>query len=102
MPGKCSICDHSLGKFDKKEVSTACGHTFHYECAEERAIKKKKTDCPTCEKSSALVMQYRVCIEKALIGTISTIKNHPNMYVNVFFIVLIMCDEFSQCIIARE
>jgi hypothetical protein len=50
---KCSLCKGSLGKDNKKEVTTSCKHTFHRECAEQ-FIKSKSNDCPTCNKISAL------------------------------------------------
>jgi hypothetical protein len=51
---KCSICQKSLGKADKKEVTTSCKHTFHRGCAEEQLVKSKSNDCPSCKKKSAL------------------------------------------------
>jgi hypothetical protein len=54
LAGKCSICQKSLGKNNKSEVTTTCHHTFHRECAEQQLIKSKSNDCPKCNKKSAL------------------------------------------------
>jgi hypothetical protein len=54
MAGKCTLCQKSLGKESKREVTTSCGHTFHRECANQRLIKSKSNDCPACRKPSAL------------------------------------------------
>ncbi|CAF2666541.1 unnamed protein product [Rotaria sp. Silwood2] len=52
--GKCSICQKSLGKDNKRELTTVCGHTFHRECAQQRLTKGKSKDCPICRKETAL------------------------------------------------
>ena len=36
------------------EVTTECGHTFHFQCAKDRVIKEKKSSCPNCRKPSVL------------------------------------------------
>ncbi len=52
--GKCSICQKPLDNPNKREVTTSCGHTFHRECAQQRMVKGKSNDCPTCRKTSAI------------------------------------------------
>jgi hypothetical protein len=64
---KCSICQKSLGKDDKREVTTSCNHTFHRDCANQRLIKSKSNDCPVCRKQSAL--------HDALVGSTLTTNN---------------------------
>ena len=51
---KCSICQKSLGKESKPEVTLSCRHTFHRECARQRLINGNSGDCPVCRKKSAL------------------------------------------------
>ena len=72
MADKCSLCQKSLGKNDKREVTTNCGHTFHRECANQRLHRGKRADCPTCRKDSAL--------GDALIpkGAVSIDRSDPN------------------------
>jgi hypothetical protein len=65
--GKCSICQHSLGKIDKIDVTTVCGHTFHRVCAEQRLVKSKSNACPTCRQTTAL--------SDALTGDATTARN---------------------------
>jgi hypothetical protein len=61
---KCSICQRSLGKDGKKEVTTSCNHTFHRDCANQRFTTSKSNDCPVCHTRSAL--------HEALMGTTLT------------------------------
>jgi hypothetical protein len=51
---KCILCSKSLGKEDKQELTTECGHIFHYACVQKRLDKKKKMDCKVCRKELAL------------------------------------------------
>lgn len=51
---KCVICNKSLGKDDKPELTTECDHTFHLKCVSKRFYKKQKMRCKVCHKESAL------------------------------------------------
>jgi hypothetical protein len=51
--GECSICE-GLWTLKDDLIITDCNHTFHYDCAQDRLNKKKRTDCHVCHKDSAL------------------------------------------------
>lgn len=53
MSDKCSTCQKSLGKKDRREFATACGHPFHFDCAKQR-FTKTNMRCPTFREPSAL------------------------------------------------
>lgn len=53
LEDECTICESPI-ETSQKQVTTECGHVFHYECVVERLAKKKKNDCRTCMKPYAL------------------------------------------------
>lgn len=50
---ECSLCELSLNEKDDI-VITECKHQFHRTCAQDRLLKKNRSDCFLCSKASAL------------------------------------------------
>ncbi|CAF1373878.1 unnamed protein product, partial [Rotaria sp. Silwood1] len=52
-PRECLICEKEINKTDDL-VTTDCGHTFHYRCAQDRLDKSDRSDCRICRRESAI------------------------------------------------
>lgn len=51
---QCAMCETPLNREGIKEITTACGHTFHRECVQKRLDRYNKTNCKICGKEGAL------------------------------------------------
>ena len=91
---KCSICQKLLNGDTRVEITLACGHTFHRECAKKRLFNNKSTDCPICRQKDALEHAIRggpaidqrqgksagSTIEKKVIILVSVFTNRRTSY----------------------